>query len=127
MGEAGSVIGWKLDREQRELLLQRFPPRYADPIADHVTLRSDAHGDPLPEPVEAQIVGGADDDDSVEAMFVKIDGTSDRPDGSIFHITWSLDESRGRRAKESNDLLKQGGWELFDEPIPVRVDPARFP
>ena len=127
MGGPGSVIGWKLDREQRDELLQRFPPRYANPIADHVTLRSNARGDPLPEPVEALIVGRADDNDGLETMVVKIDGTSDRPDGSVFHITWSLDESRGRRAKESNHLLKRGDWEPFDEPIPVRVEPARFP
>lgn len=127
MGGAGSVIGWKLDRKQREELLQRFPPRYADPIADHVTLRSNARGDPLPQPVQAQIVGHADDGDSLEAMVVTVDGTSDRPDGSIFHITWSLDEGKGRRAKESNDLLMQGGWEEFEAPIPVKIDPARFP
>jgi len=127
MGGPGSVIGWKLDRTQREQLLRRFPPRYADAIADHVTLRSNARGDPIPGPVEAQIVGHADDGDSLEAMVVTVDGTSDRPDGSIFHITWSLDGSKGRRAKESNELLKQGGWEKFEAPIPVKVEPARFP
>ena len=127
MGGPGSVIGWKLDRRQREELLRRFPARYADPIADHITLRSNARNDPLPEPVDAQIVGRADDGDSLEAMVVAVDGTCDRPDGSIYHITWSLDEAKGRRAKESNDLLKQGGWEKFEEPVPVTVKPARFP
>ena len=122
----GSVIGWKLDRDQREELLRRFPPRYPDAIADHVTLRSDARSDPLPAPVEAKIVGRADDGDSLEAMVVTVDGTADRPDGSIFHITWSLDRSKGRRAKESNDLLKRGGWQQLDEPVPVQVEPARF-
>jgi hypothetical protein len=127
MARPGSVIGWKLDRRQREDLLRRFPPRYRDAIADHVTLRSNAKSDPLPPPAEAQIIGRADDGDSLEAMVVTVDGTADRPDGSIFHITWSLDGSKGRRAKESNDLLKQGGWSKFDEPIPVNVEPARFP
>jgi hypothetical protein len=127
MGGPGSVIGWKLDRRQREELLRQFPPRYADPIADHVTLRSNSGGDPLPGPVEAQIVGRADDGDSLEAMVVTVNGTCDRPDGSIYHITWSLDEAKGRRAKESNELLKRGGWQEFDEPITVKVDPARFP
>lgn len=127
MGGPGSVIGWKLDRRQREQLLRRFPPRYADPIADHVTLRSNALGDPLPGPVEAHIIGRADDRDSLEAMVVTVNGTCDRPDGSIYHITWSLDEAKGRRAKESNDLLKRGGWDEFEEPIEVVVAPARFP
>lgn len=126
MGGPGSVIGWKLDRAQREELLSRFPPRYPHAIADHVTLRSDARGDPLPPPVEATIVGHADDGDSLETMVVAVDGSADRPDGSIFHITWSLDRSKGRRAKESNDLLKERDWEQLDEPVPVKTEPARF-
>src|SRR5678815_2104288 len=101
----GSVVGWKLDRDDREELLQRFPPSYPDAIADHVTLRSNAKADPLPPAVDANIVGRADDGDSLEAMVVTIDGTTDRPDGSTFHITWSLDKKKGRLAKESNDLL----------------------
>jgi hypothetical protein len=127
MPKRGSVIGWKLDRRQREELLRRFPPRYRDAVADHVTLRTEAKGDPLPPPVDTRIVGRADDGDSLEAMVVTVDGTSDRPDGSIFHITWSLDETKGRQPRESNDLLKQQGWEKLDDPIPVDVKPARFP
>jgi len=123
----GSVVGWKLDRDDREELLQRFPPSYPDAIADHVTLRSNAKADPLPPAVDANIVGRADDGDSLEAMVVTIDGTTDRPDGSTFHITWSLDKKKGRLAKESNDLLSQAGWKKFDKPVPVAVRPARFP
>lgn len=127
MAGPGSVIGWKLDRKVREELLQRFPPRYAESIADHVTLQSNAKSEPLPPPVDARIVGRADDGDSLEAMVVAIEGSVDRPDGSIFHITWSLDAAGGRQPKESNQLIKERGWRAFDEPIPVRVEPARFP
>ena len=123
----GSVIGWKLDRGQRAELLKRFPPRYRNAIADHITLRSDARADPLPPPADARIIGHADDGDSLEAMVVSVDGTPDRPDGSTFHITWSLDRAKGRRAKESNDLLKDRGWVEFDNAIPVEIRPARFP
>lgn len=119
-------MGWKLDRSDREKLLQRFPPRYPNAIADHITLRADAEGEPLPRSVEARIVGHADDGDSLEAMVVTVDGTSDRPDGSTFHITWSLDRGKGRRPKESNDLLSDRDWREFDESIPVQVTPARF-
>ena len=127
MAKPASVIGWKLDRTQRADLLERFPPRYADTIADHVTLKTDAMADPLPAAVDARIVGRADDDDSLECMVVTIDGSTDRPDGSTFHITWSLDKSKGRKARESNDLLKEQGWSRFDQPIPVELAPARFP
>ncbi len=125
MAKPGTVIGWKLDRQQREQLLARFTPRYADTVADHVTLATDAAGKPLPPPVKAAIVGHADDGNGLEAMVVDIDGTTDRPDGSVFHISWSLDKSKGRRVRESNDLL-QRGWVRFDDPIVIRVEPARF-
>lgn len=127
MAGPGRVIGWKLDREQREELLRRFPPRYPDAIADHVTLQTDAERAELPEPVEAAIVGRADDHDSLECMVAAIDGTTDRPDGSTFHITWSLDRAKGREARESNDLLKEQGWTRFDQAIPIAIQPARWP
>ena len=126
MAEPGSVIGWKLDREQRDDLLKQFPPRYQDIIADHVTLQTDAKADPLPGRVEGAIVGHADDGDSLETMVVTIDGDTGRPDGSVFHITWSLDKAKGRQARESNDLLKKRDWQAVGR-IAIKLDPARFP
>jgi hypothetical protein len=127
MNSTGRVIGWKLDRDQRDELLKRFPPRYADVMADHVTLRTNAGQDELPDPVDAAIIGRADDGDSLECMVATIDGTFDRPDGSTFHITWSIDRSKGREARESNDLLREGGWTRWPETVPVSVEPARWP
>ena len=126
MARPGSVIGWKLDRSQREELLERFPPQYPDAIADHVTLKSNSKGDSVPAEVISQIVGRADDGDSLECLVIEIDGTTDRPDGSTFHITWSLDKSKGREARESNDILKEQGWSPIAEALPVKLDPARF-
>ena len=126
MASSGSVIGWKLDRLQRAKLLERFPPRYRDAIADHVTLKSNSERDELPGPAASAIVGRADDGDSLECMVVTINGTIDRPDGSTFHITWSLDKSKGRQARESNDVLKQRGWSNLPEPLPIKLEPARF-
>jgi hypothetical protein len=126
MARPGTVIGWKLDRDQREQLLRQFPARYADAIADHVTFRTDAATDALPPRAKAAIIGHADDGDSLECMVVTIDGTTDRPDGSTFHVTWSLDRSKGRKARESNDVLKERGWSLLDQAVPIKLEPARF-
>ncbi len=125
-GTGDSVIGWKLDPEQRKELLQQFPPRFRNVDADHVTLASGAAADAaLPEETEGEIVGRADDGRGVEAMIVAIGGTTNRPDGSTYHITWSLED--GREAKESNDMLREHEWEMFDLPMPVMLRPARFP
>jgi len=120
------VTGWKLDRGQRAELLRQFPPKYAKMVADHVTLEVGASGTaPLPPESEAEIVGRADDGKGVEAMVVRLGGTTDRPDGSTYHITWSLAD--GRQAKESNDVIAALGWTPFDLPMPVLLEPARWP
>jgi hypothetical protein len=124
-GSGDSVIGWKLDPEQRRELLQQFPPKFRNVVADHVTLQAKVAGDaPLPQETDGEIVGRVDDGRGVEAMVVRIGGTTDRPDGSTYHITWSLED--GRRAKESNDVLAAQQWVMFELPMPVRLRPARF-
>jgi hypothetical protein len=125
MAKPGTVTGWKLQRDEREALLQQFPPRYADVIADHVTLRTGTTPQtPLPRKPEARIVGRADDGESLECMVVELDGTTDRPDGSTCHITWSL--GPGRKARESNEVLRDQGWKPLVAPVDVTLEPARF-
>lgn len=126
MARPGTVIGWKLDRAQREALLHQFPPRYKRVLADHVTLRVGATAlTPLPrKPEAARIVGQSDDGGSLQCLVVELEGTTDRPDGSTYHITWSL--GPGRTARESNEVLRKRGWHRLEAPVPVLLDPARF-
>lgn len=125
MAKPGTVTGWKLPRDERSALLERFAPRYGNVIADHVTLSVAAMRDtPLPDKPEARIVGRADDSDSLECLVVEINGTTDRPDGSTYHITWSL--GPGRHARESNDVLRDRGWQPIEAPLSIQVEPARF-
>jgi hypothetical protein len=124
-GSGDIVLGWKLDREQRKELLQQFPPRFRHVVADHVTLKPrSAAKAPLPDEIIGEIVGRACDGQGVEAMVVRIGGTTDRPGGGTYHITWSLED--GRRAKESNDVIAASGWEPIELPMPVKLEPARF-
>jgi hypothetical protein len=126
MAEPGTVTGWKLPQVERELLLRQFPPKYENVVADHVTLRVGATPDtPLPaKPEKSAVVGRADDGDSLECLVVEMDGSTERPDGSTYHITWSL--GPGRKARQSNDVLRDKGWDYVEAPIPVELEPARF-
>ncbi len=125
MARPGTVIGWKLPPDERDRLLQRLNPKYDNVVADHVTLKAGAGADtPLPEEDCATVVGRSDDGDSLECLVVEIGGTTDRPDGSTYHITWSL--GPGRKARESNDVLRDRGWEHIDDPIGIRLKPDRF-
>jgi hypothetical protein len=121
-----AVIGWKVDPDDRAQLLARFPPKYARTDADHVTLRSRVAVDSaLPAETVGVIVGRSDDRQGVEAMVVQVDGTTDRPDGGTYHITWSLEP--GRNAVESNEVIRQHGWEAVVPPATVRLHPGPWP
>ncbi len=123
MADGKRIIGWLVDRAQRVELLQQFPPRYEAIVADHVTLESGTDA-PLPEAAVGEIIGRADDGKGVEALVVSIDGSTDRPGGGTYHITWSLAE--GRKARESNDVIDTEGWADLDMAVPVTLHPAEF-
>jgi hypothetical protein len=57
-------------------------------------------------------------------LVVRIAGSTERPDGGTFHITWSL--ANGRRAVESNDVLARGDWLPVEPPVRVQLSPAVF-
>jgi uncharacterized protein YjbJ (UPF0337 family) len=119
------VIGWLLDPERRDQLLALFPPRYENVVAHHVTLASGQPGDtPLPADCAGYVVGHVDDGEGVEALVVTVEGSTDRPDGSTYHVTWSL--APGRRAVDSNDAIAKLGWDPLVAPQPVQLTAARL-
>ncbi len=119
-----SYTGWLLpDRDQAELL-QKFPPMYHDVIAHHVTLAMGVHE--LPTATAGTVVGMADDGEGIQALVVSIDGTTERPDGGTYHITWSVDrETFNRKPVHSNDVLAEMGWEA-SWPVAINLVPMVF-
>lgn len=120
-----TIAGWKLPPAERDRLIEHFPPLYSELVADHVTLRfGTAEDTPLPATHSGEIVGEVDDGAGVQALIVRIEGTTDRGDGSHYHITWSL--AAGREAKESNDVLAATKWQRVHPPIVIALAPARW-
>jgi hypothetical protein len=109
--------GWTLSPADRTRLLAQFPPTYPNVVADHVTFAG-PQGAVLPAIDTVRVVGRADDGNGVQALVVEINGTTARPDGSTYHMTWSLAE--GRKAQESNDVLRSRGWQQV-EPTPISL------
>ncbi len=120
------TIGWLLDETDRDTVLARFTPAWPDVIAHHVTLASKST-DPLPTATAGEIVGHVNDGEGLQALVVAIEGSTDRPGGGTYHITWSLDKARGREAKQSNDVLRERGFDRLDAPIPIRLIPSELP
>ena len=57
-------------------------------------------------------------------LFIDVQHYAARPDGGTYHITWSL--AGDRKAKESNDVIRDEGWQRFDQPVEVKLEPASF-
>jgi hypothetical protein len=125
--------GYLLPESERDRLLGLFKPCYERLIAHHVTLAFGVDETyEIPSIEKACVVGSADDGTGVQALIVEINGTYHRPDGSKYHITWSLAE--GRKAVESNDILKSWPFlgsmqrcSVLFEPTEVQLEPRFFP
>lgn len=121
-----AAVGWLLDEAERAGLLERFPPAYPDVIAHHVTLKMGVGPrEALPAPCDGVIVGEQDDGAGLQCLVVEIGGGCQRWDGSVFHITWSLDRARGRRPVESNGVIAWLGWKPV-APVRISLTPGRF-
>ena len=119
-------VGWALSDQTRAQLLEKFPPTYAKVVAHHVTLKFGVTSDePLPSEHEGVIVGTVDDGMGVQALVLKIGGTSARPGGGVYHITWSL--GTGRKPVESNHVIASQGFVPVQPGIRVQLVPTFFP
>lgn len=119
-----SYSGWLLPEKDRERLMAIFSPRFPKVIAHHVTLKYPAdETDPLPVETKGFVIGYASDGIGIEALVVEIGGTSRRHDGSVYHITWSLDPEKGYSPKMSNDLLQSRGFRPLKERIKISLEP----
>ena len=119
-------VGRLLHPEDRDRLLAAIPPAYPRVVARHVTLKAGVGPDhPLPSETEGSVLGVADDGAGVQALVVEIGGTTRRPDGSTYHVTWSLAD--GREAVESNDVIRDRGWTATPQRHRVRLEPKAFP
>ena len=128
------ILGWKLDLAGRAELLARFPPVYAETVADHVTFGRKSKAPAMPEADRATVVvraaddcrpiGLADDGRGVEALVVEINGMTGRWDGGTYHVTWSL--GPGREAKESNEVIASQGWQPVEGRPGAGLIPAEW-
>jgi hypothetical protein len=92
-----------LTDKSRNMLLAAHPPKFSKVIAHHITheFGIDVSKTPM-KPKCVKVVGYAFDD-SLDAVVVKVDGGTDRPDGKIYHVTMSLEPYR--KPKEANELV----------------------
>lgn len=109
--------------KSQDELVRRFPPKYSKFVGHHVTVQFGVPKDtPPPEPADVVVHAYADTEDGLEALIVTVNGTWDRPDGSKYHITWSLDPTRYKPV-DSNKLVSGNRYTPID-PFPIKTTPA---
>jgi len=111
-----------LSTPSRERLLGIFPPKYSKLIAHHITVQfGNVTAESIPVKAEVNVIGYADSGDGIEALVVSVDGSSARPDGSLYHITWSLQGDY--KPVDSNYIIKKHGFLNLDIPITIDTIP----
>lgn len=102
----------------QDLERQGVTPAFDRLILEHVT-----HTFPdkttAPPAQSVRIVGVAEGD-GVQALLVEVDGSTARPDGGLFHVTFSLAE--GVKPFASNALLAEGEIRPLAEPVDVKFE-----
>jgi len=118
-----AYTAYVLDEASREKLKNRFPPKYEEFVGHHVT---EAFGVPesvsAPESANVRVIGHVDSGDGLEALVVLVDKSKVRPDGKIYHVTWSLDREK-YAPKDSNNLLATKPF-LLTMPIDITTTPS---
>ena len=116
---------YALTQKSRKVLYLLYPPKYPEFIGHHITEEFGVPKDAAPpdEPVLVQVVGYIDNGDGVEGFVVEIDGSSDRPSGGKYHITWSIYRERGYKPFNTNEYT--GDAEPI-KPVTIEVTPEVF-
>ena len=119
-------VGWLLPQSERDRLLKIVEPEYPNVVAHHCTLEFGVDENvELPTEKSATVVGVADDNNGVQAIVLSIGGVTTRPDGSTYHITWSLNP--GHKPVESNKVIEKFGWSPLSPFQSINLIPQFFP
>ena len=114
---------YNLTEESKQAILSLFVPAFSNFVLHHITYKFGVPKDsPLPPPVETVRVIGFMKNDHIECFVCSVDGSIERADGGIYHITFS--HSDFASPKDSNELLEDRSSIQFIVPIPITVIPS---
>lgn len=116
--------GYEIEAGSRQKLMTLFPPKYPNVIAHHITSQFGVKNGEMPEqPEKVLVVGYIDNGESLEGLLVSVDGSIERPSGGQYHITWSIDRSKGAKPFHTNQYT--GVAKMLDRPVEIDVE-AKF-
>lgn len=112
-----------INEGSRNTLIEMFPPQYSKVVAHHITVQfgSVTHND-VPELAEINVVGYLNTGDGLEVLIVSVNGSVSRPDGSTYHITWSL--QNGYKPVDSNKAIVKYGYTSLPHKTQILTTPT---
>lgn len=119
--------GYELNGEDRNILIHVCEPKFPKIICHHVTHKFGVPKDEPPPkfPKKARAIAYCKGE-NIDCVIVEIDGTTERPDGLTYHVTLSLDPSRGAKPVDSNKIIKTEEHVPFKNPIVLNLIPKNF-
>lgn len=109
-----SYLAFVLDGKTRTHLLELIPPSFPDVICHHITIQH-GHKDDLAEvlkvyheytnPTFEVYAFGKSDEDFAEGFAVMFNGMTFKQDFTLYHITHSIDRSKGAKPVTCNMIL----------------------
>jgi hypothetical protein len=103
-GVLNMYTGFKLDSASQQMLKDRFGYEH-QPMGHHVTHEFKPERIEIQREARVQVITKLVSY-NVEVLVVDVDGNSKRPDGSFYHLTWSLNKEFGAKPYDSNVLVK---------------------
>ena len=116
--------GYEIEQGSRGKLATLFPPKYPNFMGHHITEAFGVKDGSVPEqPQRIMVVAHIDNGEDVEGFVVSIDGSTNRPDGGTYHLTWSIDRNNGAKPVHTNNHIDKAV--PLKRPIEIDAD-AKF-
>ena len=115
---------WVLSESSKTKITNLFGQAHPDLVGHHVTYMfgKDAV---IPEDAVISLVGHCVTD-KIECFVAEVNGSIKRPDGAIYHLTWSLDKSKGAKPVDSNNAIETQGFTHIETPVQITTTPNIF-
>lgn len=119
-----------IPEKERKKILSMFAPSFEKVILHHITHEFGVEESSPPDCKKANIIGFSKYVDEIgkgiEAFVVEVCGNLKRPDGKIYHITFSLSPEK-YKPYFSNEIIKKYGFRKLEKPVEIKIEPVFIP
>jgi hypothetical protein len=116
--------GWLISNNSIQQIKNLFEQTHPDFIGHHVTYMFGDDSELSPE-ATLKIIGQCTTN-KIQCFVITVNDEIIRPDGNLYHLTWSIDKSKGAKPVDSNKAIIEYGFVHLDKPIEIFGTPKIF-